>query len=1205
MAVTFVLGRAGTGKTRGCLEAIRAELARDDDQRRLLLLVPEQASLKMERALAMSAPRGGYWRAEVLSFTRLAHRVFAQTGTTPTIVGTPTRGLALRRLVASRRAELRAWRPLSRTAGFYAELERLIEELIREEVTPATLRTAADRVSDAATAATLRDLALLYDDYVAWLGPGRIDAGALAAAIRERMDRLPWLADAYVWVDGFAGFTGAELHTLVELARRARDVTITLLLDPASPIVADPRRTPDPLGLFQRTELTYQRLVRSFTEANVTIKTPTRLAPPVVPRFASTPGLATLEAGLASPVAVAETTSTGAPTGAVRLGEFTTHRDELRAAAAWIRATIAESAGTLHFRDFAVIARDLEPFADLIAEVFEEYEIPCFLDRRRPLRSHPLARLLPALPEAVRTDFDPAVMVRLLRTRLLPLDEDQAEQLENLLVSECIRGLDAWRQPRWELEAADRSVEAFAPQRAAIVAALQPLIDLFAREASPKSAYQNPARQCGGGRPATRVAGSIGGSETPLPSREGLGEGQGTPLPLREGLGEGHDSHPGNAPAAGQDSRPPTASGEAWARALHEVLERLGVRRRLADWITAARRAQRWETAETHRLAWTTVCETLDNLHTVLGDMPVSAEEVAAVLESALSDLTLGLAPPTVDQVLVSAIERSRHPDIRHAWVFAFNEGTFPARPPDDLLLSTEQREMLRDAGLPAPAARREDVLAERLLAYIALTRPSQSLTVSFAAVSDNGDALLPSPLVTELTRVLPGLTAERPAGPLPPTCLTELARGYLETRGGALHARFRRLCREIEAVPSLAGRLAWLLRGTAYHNTPPPIGNYRRVSDAVVWDASPSEIETCLQCPFKHFARYGLRLDPFRGPLPVRWDLGSLAHEILADATRRALREPGGVRSVPDARWRELLEESVRDRWAQRPADLPDRRPDLVFLADVLVGFLRDVVAVHAERWRRGRFEPIACEQRFAGDGAPDALPGVELPLPDAGRVRVHGQIDRIDRAADGEQAALLVYDYKSGPPESVKQTFLTGNRLQLFLYLLAVQQTLARQPGVRAAGVLLAPLYPDMTSLDSKYVINAGEPEQTMYLYRPRGLIEVTIAPWLDPALGTVSSPVAQLLLKKDGDFDRHSDVASADEIAARIDLAAQTVLHAAEGIARGAIDVAPLLEAKTLACRNCEFQALCRYDAAFNRPRRAETTLPRLAGEEGGDE
>ena len=71
MAVTFVLGRAGAGKTHYCHNAILSGLARLDETRRLIFLVPEQASFQMERALATRAPRGGYWRAEVLSFSRL------------------------------------------------------------------------------------------------------------------------------------------------------------------------------------------------------------------------------------------------------------------------------------------------------------------------------------------------------------------------------------------------------------------------------------------------------------------------------------------------------------------------------------------------------------------------------------------------------------------------------------------------------------------------------------------------------------------------------------------------------------------------------------------------------------------------------------------------------------------------------------------------------------------------------------------------------------------------------------------------------------------------------------------------------------------------------------------------------------------------------------------------------------------------------
>ena len=75
MAVRFVIGRAGSGKTHLCLEAITTALNDADAPGRLLFLVPEQASFQMERALASRVASGGYWRAEVLSFTRLARSI--------------------------------------------------------------------------------------------------------------------------------------------------------------------------------------------------------------------------------------------------------------------------------------------------------------------------------------------------------------------------------------------------------------------------------------------------------------------------------------------------------------------------------------------------------------------------------------------------------------------------------------------------------------------------------------------------------------------------------------------------------------------------------------------------------------------------------------------------------------------------------------------------------------------------------------------------------------------------------------------------------------------------------------------------------------------------------------------------------------------------------------------------------------------------
>lgn len=49
MALQFVIGRAGSGKTGFCLEEIRKRLKDDPEGPPLVLLVPEQATFQAER----------------------------------------------------------------------------------------------------------------------------------------------------------------------------------------------------------------------------------------------------------------------------------------------------------------------------------------------------------------------------------------------------------------------------------------------------------------------------------------------------------------------------------------------------------------------------------------------------------------------------------------------------------------------------------------------------------------------------------------------------------------------------------------------------------------------------------------------------------------------------------------------------------------------------------------------------------------------------------------------------------------------------------------------------------------------------------------------------------------------------------------------------------------------------------------------------
>lgn len=1120
MAVNFILGRSGTGKTRACLDGA-LDVLRTPDEGRAILLVPEQASFQMERALALRAPGGGYTRAAVLSFSRLAWRIFAETGPTPSLLSAEARSLVLRALVARDDVVLVALRRAARTGGFYAALDQVIGELLHENVAPEAFRAAAEQVDDESTATKVREVAGLYTAYCDWLGTSRTDPAARLATARARLDQVTWLHDASIWIDGFATFSGQELDMLTELAARAKAMTISLLLDPASPAVERPTQPPDALSLFQSTERTYQTLLRRMAAAGIEVVPPTCLQPAVPRRFTKS-ALAQLERGLATPTKSAA----NAPAG-IGLRRCNTQRDELRAAARWMREKMADSNGTLRFRDFAVIARDLEPLAETVAEVFDEFELPHFVDRRRPLRAHPLCRLIGALFDVARSNFGVAESVQLLRTRLMPLSRAACEQLENVILAESLRTSATWQRATWTLSRGDVT-DAFVEQRRQVVAALRPLLD----------------------------------------------------------ANQGH---------ALQD-------GRWWARTVYGVLAALEVPAALSRWIDAAREDGRWEAAETHRLAWDALCALLDDVDEVLGETPLSLGDAGAVLASGLSDMTLGLAPPTVDQVLISSIERSRHPDIKYAWVLGLNEGVFPARPADDVLLSTAEREALGQAGLPAPATHREDVLNERLLAYIACTRASHGLMLSFASVRDDGGELQPSPLLDDICRALPGLQVTADDTDAPPTCLGEFAWTYLAARGGAQAARCDVLRQRVVENADTAERLTWLLRGLHYDNEVSAVSGARGPEDAVAWCGSPSEIETFVQCPFQHFAKYRLRLDAQRGPTPVRWDLGDLAHELLARVTRRGMNEPGGVTAVATERWATLLAEELATVSEQWPDDLDQRRPELHVARAQLVRLLQDVLHVHAERWRRGAFAPACCEQVFDGAGDGGALPGWRLVLADGRAVGLRGKIDRVDTCDVDGRTLLLVYDYKSSV-DTGSGRFLTGARLQLFAYLAAVRAVWPEDAHARPAGVLLAPVYPALRAVDSKYVAEANKREQTMYLYRPRGWVSATAADRLDALAPGERSAVVAMQRNNDGRYAASSDVVADGELEQWLKLAETTIGQAAAGIVDGCIDIAPLVERRTLACRHCDFRSVCRFERAYNRPRAAEVVLPQLPA--GDDE
>ena len=192
------------------------------------------------------------------------------------------------------------------------------------------------------------------------------------------------------------------------------------------------------------------------------------------------------------------------------------------------------------------------------------------------------------------------------------------------------------------------------------------------------------------------------------------------------------------------------------ASEMFRVFERFGVRETLGRWIEAASAAGDLEQRGEHEQVWAELVNLFEQMVDLLGEEPVSPADFVDVLEAGLERFDLALTPPTVDQVLVGQVDRTRTPTVRAALVLGLNEGCFPLVARDTSILSRAERGELRRRKIdldPDPLRRRLD---ERFLGYLAFTRASERLIVSRPRVDESGREQQPSSFWEELRRLVP-----------------------------------------------------------------------------------------------------------------------------------------------------------------------------------------------------------------------------------------------------------------------------------------------------------------------------------------------------------------------------------------------------------------------------------------------------------------
>lgn len=439
MPLKFVFGPSGSGKSSYLYQHVIQESMKYPE-RNYIVLVPEQFTMQTQKDLVMMHERKGIMNIDVLSFARLAYRVFEETGGGGLpVLDDEGKNLILRKIAGDYESELKMLGGHMKKQGYISEVKSVISEFTQYDIGEDEI----ERVMESAGESSrlyykLADIRLLYRGFTDYLQEKYITKEELLDVLSCEVEKSEQLKNSTVVLDGFTGFTPVQDRLLGELMRHCREVIVTVTMDRrGNPYVYE-----HPYQLFALSKQMVTSLLQIAKQNKIPVEEPVELYDHVPWRFKEQEALAFLEKHLFRYGAGAYEKEQEQ----VKLHLAKNPREEAYAVAEQVRRMMREDRYRL--RDIGVIVSDMDVYADHLKQAFIKYDIPFFMDHKRSILLNSFVEYIRSVLHMAEQSFSYESVFRFLRTNLAGFTYEEIDELENYVIGLGIKGYKHW-QEKW------------------------------------------------------------------------------------------------------------------------------------------------------------------------------------------------------------------------------------------------------------------------------------------------------------------------------------------------------------------------------------------------------------------------------------------------------------------------------------------------------------------------------------------------------------------------------------------------------------------------------------------------------------------------------------------------------------------------------------------------------------------------------------
>ncbi|MFV0363139.1 MAG: PD-(D/E)XK nuclease family protein [Suipraeoptans sp.] len=437
MGLTFVFGPAGSGKSFYLYNRIINESMKHPEKN-YIVLVPEQFTLSTQRELVSRHPNKGIMNIDVLSFARLAYRVFEEVGVKELpMLDDEGKNLVLRKIAGDFDSDLVILKGKMRKQGYISEVKSVISEFTQYDISEESIDEIIDDLGENKRLYyKLKDLKTLYKGFKDYLSDKYITKEEVLDRLSQVIKNSDLLKHSTIVLDGYTGFTPVQNRVIEEMLKNCDEVFASALIDKNE----DPYVYRHPYQLFGLTKQMVSSLVRIAEEAKITINEPVKLFDLPLPRFEDRETLSFLEANIfRNRPNTFENNIEG-----LRLISAASAKEEAYFVVGEIRKLVRISG--LSYQDIGIVATNMDVYRDFLTSAMKSFEIPAFIDQKRDILSNPFIEFLRSFLGLFKEQFKYDAVFRFLKTGLVGFSDSEVELLENYCLGAGITKLKKWQE---------------------------------------------------------------------------------------------------------------------------------------------------------------------------------------------------------------------------------------------------------------------------------------------------------------------------------------------------------------------------------------------------------------------------------------------------------------------------------------------------------------------------------------------------------------------------------------------------------------------------------------------------------------------------------------------------------------------------------------------------------------------------------------